>query len=334
METRRTFLHAAALTAAVAPTVLRGDHAAAEPPPETPRLVIADIRRGICTAPQYVAEQLLHTEGFTELTYLTKETQADRLRALATGEAQMVVTFVSSLIVRMNAGDPIVFLAGAHVGCFELFGGDRVRAIRDLKGKTVAITQEGSPEHLFLSVVLLHVGLDPNRDVRWVTSPPAQAIELLANGKIDALLHFPPVPQELRARKIGHLVLDSAGDRPWSQYFCCMVVANRTFVRQQPVAAKRALRALMKAADMCSVEPERIARHLVDKGYTARYEYALQGLKDIPYARWRDYDPADTVRYYALRLHEAGFIKVNPKKIVDEGTDWRFVNELRRELKG
>ena len=56
-------------------------------------------------------------------------------------------------------------------------------------------------------------------------------------------------------------------------------------------------------------------------------------MKEIAYARWRDYDAEDTVRFYALRLHEAGMIKSTPSKIA-QGTDWRFFNELKRELKG
>jgi NitT/TauT family transport system substrate-binding protein len=157
---------------------------------------------------------------------------------------------------------------------------------------------------------------------------------LLAEGKIDAFLGFPPQPQELRAKQIGHVVVNSAVDRPWSQYFCCMVYARKEFVRKHPVATKRALRAILKGADVCAREPERAARFLVDKGYTTRYDYALQALKDVPYDKWREYDPEDTVHFYALRLHEAGMIKNSPQKLIAQGTDWRFLNELKKELKG
>jgi NitT/TauT family transport system substrate-binding protein len=56
-------------------------------------------------------------------------------------------------------------------------------------------------------------------------------------------------------------------------------------------------------------------------------------LKDNPYGHWRDYDAEDTVRFYALRQHELGIIKKTPQRIISEGTDWRFLNELKRELK-
>ena len=138
----------------------------------------------------------------------------------------------------------------------------------------------------------------------------------------------------MRERKIGHVVVDSALDRPWSQYFCCFVTAHREFVRKYPVATKRATRAIIKAAGICATQPEQAARLITDKGYTPRYDYALQVMKSLPYDRWNVLDPADTLRFYALRLHEAGMIKSSPQKILAQGTDWRFLNELKKELKG
>jgi NitT/TauT family transport system substrate-binding protein len=157
---------------------------------------------------------------------------------------------------------------------------------------------------------------------------------LLAEGTIDALLAFSPFAQELRAKQIAHVVVDSSRDRPWSQYFCCMVVAHREFVRKHPVATKRAVRAILKATDLCALEPERVAQLLVDKDYVSRYDYALQTMKEVPYGKWREYDPEDTVRFYALRLHEAGMLKSSPQKLIAQRIDWRFLNELKKELKG
>jgi NitT/TauT family transport system substrate-binding protein len=91
----------------------------------------------------------------------------------------------------------------------------------------------------------------------------------------------------------------------------------------------------MKATDMCAPEPERLARFLVDKGYTPNYKYALQTMKEMAaaYGNWREYDPEDTVRFYALQLQEIGMIKSSPQKIIAQGTDWRFIKELKKELK-
>jgi NitT/TauT family transport system substrate-binding protein len=112
-----------------------------------------------------------------------------------------------------------------------------------------------------------------------------------------------------------------------------MLLGNREYVRTHPVATKRVLRAILKATDLCVTEPARVARQIVDRGFTPRYDYALQTLRENGYDKWREYDAEDTIRFYALRLRDVGFIKSSPQKIIADGTDWRFLNELKRELK-
>lgn len=329
---RRQFLGATALAGSAVFFGLRSESEAAEAPPETKKLTLA---RGdsICQAPQYVAEELFKSEGFTDVQYFQSE--AGRLinKAVASGEVQITQQFVGPMLLRIDAGDPVVLLGGGHVGCLELFGNDRVRTVRDLKGKTVAVTTLESPPHVFLTIVMAHVGLDHRKDIMLVTQPRAEALRLFEEGKVDAFIAPPPASQELRAKKVGHVLIDSTTDRPWSQYFCCMVAANREFVRKHPMATKRSMRAMLKSADLCAVEPDRAARTLMDKGFTQRYDYALQTMKELPYGKWRNYDPEDTIRCYSLRLHEAGMIKSSPQKIIAQGTDWRFLNELKKELK-
>jgi NitT/TauT family transport system substrate-binding protein len=284
----------------------------------------------ICISPQYLAEDFLKRDGFTNIEYV-KESLGS-LRAVAAGQADISMTFSAPLITQIDAGDPIVILGGVHSGCFELFGTDQIHGIGDLKGKTVAVRQLGSSQHIFLASMLAYVGVDPRTDITWVIHPPAEAAQLLAEGKIDAYMAFPPEPQELRAKGIGHVVVSSMIDKPWSQYFCCMVAANLEFMRNNPVATKRALRAILQAADSVAGEPERAARFIVDKGFTKNYDYALKTLQDLPYDIWRGYDPTDTLRFYALRLRDAGMIKSTPDQIIAQGTDWRFLNELKQEL--
>lgn len=331
MMTRREFVSGLAATAGLAGA--RAGPARAEPAPETTRIRLVQ-NPSMCQAPQYVAEELLRTEGFTEVQYVRKEGPYDIADALASGEVDINLHFSARLVVRLDRGDPIVILAGVHPGCFELFTARPLRSLTELKGKRVAIRAIDGPEHVFLASMLAHVGLDPRTHVRWVTHPTARSMELLAEGGVDAFLGFPPDPQELRGRKIGHVLVNSSVDRPWSQYFCCMVAAHRDFVRKHPVAPKRAVRAILKGTDVCAVDPERAAQMLVDSGRTKRYDLMRQVLKDIPYNRWRDYNPEATVRFYALRLHEAGMVKATPQKLIAQGTDWRFLDELRKELKG
>ena len=329
---RREFVGGLTLTGTAGLLGMQPEHVSTEPPPETTRLRVHH-SGSLCQAPQYVAEDLLRGEGFTEVQYVPLGPKGF-YHALGSGEADIGGDFAPSLIIQLDRGTPIVVLGGIHVGCFELFGTERVRTIRDLKGKTVGVRGLDTPPHTFLSSMAAYVGLDPRRDIAWVTHPSDESMRLLGRGGIDAFIGFPPEPQELRANRIGHVVVSSAVDRPWSQYFCCMSVANRDFARKYPVATKRALRAILKAADICALEPDRAAKALTAQGVAKRYDYALQTMKDVPYTKWRNYNPEDTMRFYALRLKEIGMIKSNPQKIIAQGTDWRSFDELKKELKG
>ena len=156
---------------------------------------------------------------------------------------------------------------------YDLFAQQDIRRISELKGRR-AMT-----DNPWLSdLIAAQVGLDPATDLHWIdaTAPSVNAVELFAQGKIDAYLGFPPRPQELRARGFRNVLVSTAADRPWSQYFCCMLMGNRELVRDHPVATKRVMRAILKAADLCVAQPERAARRLVDRGFAPRYDYALR----------------------------------------------------------
>jgi len=330
---RREFLGTAALAGAGALLGLQSESVAAEQRPETAKIRLAYHSRSLCHAPLYVAEDSLRSEGFTDVEYV--KTAAVE-KALAIGEVDVVTHFCGPLAIQVDNGDQVVLLSGLHPGCIELVGTDQIRSISDLKGKTIAVTDLGGGRHTFLAVMAAHVGIDPRKDINIVAHPAGEAMRLLGDKKIDGFLAAPPDSQELRAKKTGHVVVNSMIDKPWSQYFCCMIAVNQQFVRKHPAAARRALRAVLRATDICAREPEKAARFLVEKGYAKQYDHALQAMKEMGmgYSKWRDYDPEDTVRFFALRMNEAGMIKSSPQKIIAQGTDWRFLRELKKEMKG
>ncbi|TME28845.1 MAG: ABC transporter substrate-binding protein [Chloroflexi bacterium] len=292
------------------------------------------LRREVtCTSVADVADGLLHAEGFTDVQWMKPGTTVEGWDRLAAGNLDIAVVFVPPLLIRIAAGAPIVFLAGFHPGCVELFGNEHVQAIRDLKGKSVGINEPGGAGQTFAAMIAAYVGLDPASDINWVVLPNSEAerARFLVDGKVDAYVAFPWAEYEIRASGIGHVVVSTMADRPWSQHYCCMVAGNRDFVLRNPVATMRAARALLNAADYSVREPERTARMLVDSGDVPRYDYELQLLNDLPHGWWHEYDPEDSVRFYALRLRDAGMISTSPEKLVAEATDWRFLNAIKAE---
>jgi NitT/TauT family transport system substrate-binding protein len=328
---RRGFLARASALGVASLIGLPPPASAADPPPETRRVRLVHAPF-ICLAPQYLAAEFFPGEGITDWQYLPLGSRSGGIDAIVEGRADITMWDAHSPIPLIDAGKPIVVLAGVHGGCYQLFCNESVRAIRDLKGKAPAVHYLGGGDHVLLSSMLAQVGVNPG-DVNWTTGRGDDAKDVFASGKADAFMAFAQEPAELRAKNAGKVILNTATDRPWSQYYCCVVIANRDFMARNPVATKRVLRSILKASDICAADPERVARFLVDMRYETRYPIGLEVMKNTSYTRWRQDNPEDTLRFHALRLREGGMLKSSPQQLIANGTNWRFLEELKRELK-
>ena len=195
--------------------------------------------------------------------------------------------------------------------------------------------QARTNSHALLTLMAAQVGLDPVKESAGSPIPSVKPIELFVEGKIDAFLGFPPEPQELRARHVGHVIVNTAVDRPWSQYFCCMLAGNRE-LRPKAPGRDQARGARHPEGDR-SLRQRAGARRATASSMAASRRATtmpLQTLSENPYDKWREYDAEDTIRFYALRLHEAGFIKSSPQKIIADGTDWRFFERAQTRAEG
>src|SRR5690348_12471257 len=168
-------------------------------PPETATIRLAK-NPTICIAPQYVVSDLLNAEGFTNVVYVQSDAGVEQAKAVANGDIDFTLHFSGPLLLQVDRGLTITLLAGIHVGCFELFAKEGIDSVADLKGRTVGIQALENSQHVFLSAMAALVGLNPAKDIEWVTSASVKPIELFAEGKIDAFLGFPPEPQRLRAQ--------------------------------------------------------------------------------------------------------------------------------------
>jgi NitT/TauT family transport system substrate-binding protein len=169
---RRRFL-VAAPSCAITSLVGMPRLASAEPPPETTKIRLFEADGfGTCVAPQYIAQELLKLEGFTEVRYVKypSETQFEQHELLAAGQIDISLTFPPHDITSIDTGAPVVILAGSHSGCIEVVGNSRVNSTPDLKGKTVVTSALGSDEHIFISLFVKYVGVSP-QDINWVVHP-------------------------------------------------------------------------------------------------------------------------------------------------------------------
>src|SRR5262245_2516798 len=202
---RRKFLaNASALSAA---SLLGLPHlASADPAPEISRIRLIHAPT-LCLAPQYLAEQLLYLEGFSKVEYYESPGGVGP-DAIANGQADFSSWETLGAIPVMEATNNLLAIAGVHAGCVEVLGGHRVKSIRDIGGKTIAVSMRGGSDHVFLASIMGYVGMDPRNDVIWIEAGSVlKAMQLFEEAKSDVFVGFPPQPQDLVAKNVGHVIL-------------------------------------------------------------------------------------------------------------------------------
>lgn len=303
------------------------------PPPETGTVRI--VNPAACDPPLALAREFLLEEGFTDVQYV--KVQQTTTEWLTTGVADFNVGYGNLIAANVDAGLPLVTLSGLHPGCFELWARPGIESIRDLRGKTIAVNAVNVSDQFFgfFSTLLAFVGI-PHTDVNFIEVKPAiDALrDAFLDGRSQAFVAPAAFGPELRRnpRNPGKLILDTTVDKPWSQYYCCQLVANREWARQHPIATKRVTRAVARAADAVQKDRTQVGREYVARGFHKDEGIVNETIAMLSYD-WREIDPEDTLRFFALRLGDAKLIKSTPQQIIAQGSDFAFMRQLRTELK-
>ena len=335
---RRAFLGsaAAAIAAACTPTsVPTASSAVSLGPPETKTIRFAG--RAGCDPWTWLADDFLREEGFTDVSLVAQPQPDSLIRREVPGD--IGVNYASNHVARVDAGQPLVALGGTHVGCLELWALPGINTIRDLRGKRIVVGKQDALFDTFYGLwvsLLTSVGVDPSEVALTIANDPNKSeIDYFVEGRSDATLAAVAQGPLLRAnpKNPGHQIFDTTVDKPWSQYFCCLLVANRDWAKANPNAAKRATRAVLRAIDYGAKDRERAVAVAVEKKVTQNPKILLEAIKDLPYD-WREYDPTETLRFYALRLADAKLVQKTPAQIIADGTDFAFFRQMQRELKG
>lgn len=309
------------------------------PPPET--TTVRFVSPAPCDPPSALAKEFLLEEGFTDIKYpRASNTTTDWLTS---GVADFSTGYGNLIAANVDAGLPIVALAGMHPGCFELFATPGISTIRDLRGKSIAVNARNASDQFygFFAILLAYVGVDPQTEVNFIEiGPDLNALrDAYLDGRSQAFIApaaFGPLLRR-NPKNPGKVILDTTMDKPWSQYYCCQLVANRDWARRYPIATKRLTRALLRAADEVTKDKKRAAREYVARGFYATAspndeEITNEVIRDLSYD-WREFDPEETLRFFALRLADAKIVRSTPQQIIAQGSDFAYMRELRTELK-
>jgi sulfonate transport system substrate-binding protein len=238
---------------------------------------------------------------------------------LTDGRFQASYSLIMYLIKPIELGQDLRLTGGIHTGCLRIQAGAKtdIKTVQDIKGKRLGVTHLGSPPFLFASRVLADNDIDPKHDVEWVTLPGAAMANALDQGRVDAVASAEPIGTMLTAQNKVRKVCEQASDAPYDDEYCCVVVVNGAFGRDNPSAAAKVTRALLKGAKWVNTNPTAAARLAVEKKYVdASLEINAQALAMLRFEPGIEKARRD-VLVGARELKKAGFLKseTNPEEL-------------------
>jgi NitT/TauT family transport system substrate-binding protein len=241
---------------------------------------------------------------------LVKTDWSDMREGLDAGRYHASYSLIMYMMKPIEMGKDLKLTGGIHTGCLRVQAGAKtdIQTAKDLKNRRVGITHMGSPPFLFASRVLADQGMDPRKDVEWVTMAEDTIAKALDEGRVDAVASAEPVGTMLMAANKVRKVCDQASDTPYDDEYCCAVVVNGAFAAKYPATSAKITRALLKGAKWVDVNPTAAAELAVDGKYVAATkEINAQAIGMLKY-RPGVAKARQDVQTAALEMKKAGFL--------------------------
>lgn len=301
------------------------------PPPETTSIAITT---SPCDAAMFAAERFLREEGFTDINIGDRAS----LGEMTAGKAHLGSAFPMTFFNAVENGPKVVCLGGLHPGCAEVWAQPGITSVKDLKGHTITVTGKslGNIPYAYFVMLLQQAGLDATKDVTFVVQSDADAVRLYLDGKNDAVFVATTGAVTIKTNPAnkGKMINSQVMDEPWASTNCCFVVANEQWYRANPIAARRAMRAIYRSADALPKDRADAAKAATDKGLfggAAAVANVREAANMVP-LDWRSYDLEKAVRFYTPLLASAGVLKTSVEDLI-KTIDVKMYKELATELK-
>ncbi len=318
---------------AAAPTAAAPTAAATLPPPETTTIRLT---AGACDSAIFGAERYLREEGFTNVSF-GDGSGVSTIAGIAAGSVDLGNTFPQGFFNSVESGAKVVSLGGLHPGCVEIWAQPGIASVKDLKGRSVTVTAKtlSNLQYSYIAIAMKQAGVDP-KEVNWVVQADADTLKLYLDGKSDAVFVATTGASALKKNPAnkGQIIYSQVMDEPWKSNNCCFIVASEAWYRANPIAAKRAMRAIYRTADALPTDRGDAAKLATDQGLfggAAAIANVREAANMVP-LDWRTYDLEKAVRFYVPLLTDVGVLKASTEDLL-KAIDLKIFKELSTELK-
>lgn len=191
--------------------------------------------------------------------------------SLALGTYDITQHLVMYFLKPIEQGLDVRFLGGVHIGCLRVQApvNGPINKPEDLKGKRIGIPGMGTPPFVFANRALKRHGIDGSKEIEWKVFPVGELGLALDKGEVDAVATVEPIGSKLLTAGKVKNIIDQATDVPYKDEYCCEVVANGKWIKNNPKAAAAATRAILRGAKFVHLNPAYAAKMSVEKKYLA-----------------------------------------------------------------
>ena len=307
--------------------------AAASGPPRA--LKLAWNATAICTAAAPVAkERGIFTRHNLDVEFVNFGGATEQLlEAIATGKADAGIGMALRWLKPLEQGFDVRITAGIHGGCMRLLAAKsaRIAKLEDLRGKTVAVSDQASPSKNFFSIMLAKRGVDPEREVEWRQYPMDLLALAVDKGEAHALAEGDPRSYLwLKDGKLDEIATNLSAE--YASRTCCVLAVRGSLIREERPVAAALTRAVLEAGDWVANKPEDAAAAFAGYGGKGSIEDLAVMLRTHTH---HDHPLGDALKkQIALYADELKFVNILKPSISETAIGWALRASDTRILSG
>ena len=229
--------------------------------PEKERIRIGYAARAVVHSIPYVTKEagFFREEGLQVEVVRTAGNVAPM--TLVSGDVEFSIMSAFLLLPAAVQERDLVMLAGfTRYASMYLVSRPEISTANDLRGKIVGLQRPGDAYEKNARVALRHLGLDPDKDVKFLYLGSNEVMWTSLNARrVGATMLTPP--STLFARKSGMNFLVNLSDLK-IEYQGSSLTARRSFLKENPNVALRAVRAVVRGIHFFKTRKEETLRIL------------------------------------------------------------------------
>lgn len=192
------------------------------------------------------------------------ESGTDLIKAMVGNQVDAGVLGFTNAVTWASKGAGLKVVGGAQLGFHSILvrNDSGIKTIEDLKGKKLASQKQGSTADIVLNGVTLAQAKLTNKDLQMVYAEPAQAIQSLAGGAVDAAFVFEPYSRMAQLTSPVTQIYEIGKVWPFP---CMVVITSDDVLKKDRDAVNRMLDAQKEAIDMLQKDPQKSAEFITKR---------------------------------------------------------------------